>query len=70
MKLPGLITLTFSGSDLRHADGRQLQRVGLTPQVDVAPTVKGVRAGTDEVLARAQAWLLQQLDPAPPKRKQ
>ena len=70
MKLPGLITLTFSGSELRHADGRQLQRVGLTPQVDVAPTVKGVRAGTDEVLARAQAWLLQQLDPAPPKRKQ
>ena len=70
MKLPGLITLTFSGSELRHADGRQLQRVGLTPQVDVAPTVKGVRAGTDEVLSRAQTWLLQQLDPAPPKRKQ
>ena len=69
MKLPGFITLTFSGSELRHADGRQLQRVGLTPQVEVAPTVKGVRAGTDEILARAQAWLLQQLDPATPKRK-
>ena len=70
MKLPGLITLTFSGSEVRHADGRQLQRVGLTPHIEVAPTVKGVRAATDEVLARAQAWLLQQLDPAPPKRKQ
>jgi len=70
MKLPGFISLLFSGSELRHADGRQLQRVGLTPQVDVAPTVKGVRAGIDEVLARAQVWLLQQLDPAPPKRKQ
>ncbi|MEO7360271.1 MAG: S41 family peptidase [Gemmatimonadaceae bacterium] len=69
MTLPGHITLTFSGSELRHADGRQLQRVGITPQVEVAPTVKGVRAGTDEVLERAQQWLAQQLDPAPPKRK-
>jgi C-terminal processing protease CtpA/Prc len=69
MNLPGQINLTFSGSDLRHADGRQLQRVGLTPQVEVAPTVKGVRAGTDEVLERAQQWLAQQLDPAAPKRK-
>ncbi|MEO7363233.1 MAG: S41 family peptidase, partial [Gemmatimonadaceae bacterium] len=70
MKLPGFITLTFSASELRHADGRQVQRVGLTPQVDVVATVKGVRAGTDEVLARAQTWLLQQLDPAGPRRKQ
>lgn len=69
MNLPGQINLTFSGSELRHADGRQLQRVGLTPQVEVAPTIKGVRAGTDEVLERAQQWLAQQLDPAPPKRK-
>lgn len=69
MNLPGQINLTFSGSELRHADGRQLQRVGLTPQVEVAPTVKGVRAGNDEVLERAQQWLAQQLNPAPkPKR--
>lgn len=69
MNLPGQINLTFSGSELRHADGRQLQRVGLTPQVEVAPTVKGVRAGNDEVLERAQQWLSQQLNPTPkPKR--
>jgi C-terminal processing protease CtpA/Prc len=69
VKLPGQMTLVFSGSELRHTDGRQLQRVGLTPQVDVAPTVKGIRAGNDEVLTRAQEWLLQQLDPAPVRRR-
>lgn len=69
MTLPGQITMAFSGSDLRHADGRQLQRVGITPQVEASPTVKSVRAGSDEVLERAQQWLIQQLDPAPPKRK-
>ncbi|MEP6834200.1 MAG: S41 family peptidase [Gemmatimonas sp.] len=69
VKLPGIITLTFSENDLRHADGRQLQRVGLTPQVEATPTVKGVRSGTDDVLARAQEWLLQQLDSAAQKRK-
>ena len=61
--LPGQMILTFSGSELRHADGRQLQRVGLTPQVDVHPTVKGIRAGADEVLERAQQYLQQQVEP-------
>jgi hypothetical protein len=30
-----------------------LQRVGLTPDVAVRPTIKGLRAGRDEVLERA-----------------
>jgi hypothetical protein len=68
LALPGQLTVTFSGSDVRHADGRQLQRVGLTPQVDVHPTVRGVRAGADEVLDKAQQWLVQQLNPAPARR--
>jgi hypothetical protein len=32
-------------------DGSQLQRVGLIPDVRVAPTLRGVRAGDDELLA-------------------
>ncbi len=51
--LPGRISLTFSGHDVRHADGRQLQRVGLTPAVAVRPTIAGIRAGRDEVLESA-----------------
>ncbi len=55
--LPGGIYATFSGHDVRHADGRQLQRVGLVPDVPVAPTLAGVRAGRDEVLERALRYL-------------
>lgn len=48
--VPGDIRLTFSGHDVRHADGRQLQQVGLPITVNVRPTVAGLRAGRDEVL--------------------
>ncbi|HEY3593702.1 MAG TPA: PDZ domain-containing protein, partial [Polyangiaceae bacterium] len=53
LALPGSITMSFSGLDVRHADGRRLQRVGLQPQVAVTPTIAGVRAGRDEVLETA-----------------
>jgi C-terminal processing protease CtpA/Prc len=55
--LPGGLVAWFSGHDGRHADGRQLQRVGLQPDVFVRPTLAGVRAGRDEVLERAMAIL-------------
>jgi C-terminal processing protease CtpA/Prc len=55
--LPGGITATFTGHDVRHADGRQLQRVGLQPDVEVSPTRQGLREGRDEVLERAVEFL-------------
>jgi C-terminal processing protease CtpA/Prc len=51
--IPGSMTISFTGHDVRHADGRQLQRVGLQPQVTVTPTLAGLRAGRDEVLETA-----------------
>ena len=57
--LPGGISITFSGYDLRHADGRQLQRVGVQPHVKVEPTPQGIREGRDEVLERAFEYLKQ-----------
>lgn len=55
--IPGGILVRFSGHDVRHADGRQLQRVGLVPDVPVKPTIAGIRAGRDEVLERALKYL-------------
>jgi C-terminal processing protease CtpA/Prc len=55
--LPSGIAVTFSGHDVRHADGRQLQRVGLLPHIEVKPTIKGIREGKDEVLERALQYL-------------
>jgi C-terminal processing protease CtpA/Prc len=51
--LVGGMYATFTGHDVRHADGRQLQRKGLQPDVVVRPTLAGIRAGRDEVLERA-----------------
>ncbi|MCC6412549.1 MAG: hypothetical protein IT270_12870 [Saprospiraceae bacterium] len=56
-KIPGNISLSFSGHDVRHADGRQLQKVGLQPKVYVKPTIKGIQAGKDEVLDAAIKYL-------------
>jgi C-terminal processing protease CtpA/Prc len=55
--LPGGIYVNFSGHDVRHADGRQLQRVGIQPQITVEPTPGGIREGRDEVLEAAIKYL-------------
>jgi hypothetical protein len=55
--LPGGIRVRFTGHDVRHADGRQLQRIGLVPHVKAAPTIQGIREGRDEVLERAIRYL-------------
>ncbi|MEA2561522.1 MAG: hypothetical protein QOH06_3026 [Acidobacteriota bacterium] len=55
--VPGGIWIGFTGHDVRHADGRQLQRIGLTPDIEIAPTRAGLKAGRDEVLERAVQYL-------------
>jgi C-terminal processing protease CtpA/Prc len=55
--LPGGLLVRFSGHDVRHADGRQLQRVGIQPDIKVEPTIAGLQAGKDEVLDRAVAYV-------------
>src|SRR4029077_3169696 len=55
--MPGGITVPFSGMDVRHADGRQLQRVGIQPDIRVEPTIAGIVAGKDEVLEAAIKFL-------------
>jgi C-terminal processing protease CtpA/Prc len=55
--MPGGITLRFTGYDARHLDGRQLQRVGILPDIRVEPTIEGIVAGKDEVLEAAIKFL-------------
>jgi C-terminal processing protease CtpA/Prc len=59
--LPGQLVVTFTGQEVRYADGRQLQRAGIQPHIHVTPTVKGIREGRDEVLEAALAFLQQKL---------
>ncbi len=62
--LPGGIVINFSGHDVRHADGSQLQRRGIQPDVRAEPTIAGIRAGKDEVLEKAITYLQQSLGKA------
>ena len=57
LRLPGGVSVRFTGADIGFADGRQLQRVGIVPDVRAAPTIAGLRAGKDEVLDAAIAHL-------------
>ncbi len=67
--LPGDFRVGFPVSEVRHPDGRFIQRLGLEPTVSVQPTVAGVRAGRDEPLEAAQRWITQQLTPPAPLRR-
>ena len=55
--VPGGIVARFSGAAVSHPDGRQLQRVGLLPDIEVKPTIDGLRSGRDEVLEAALAFI-------------
>jgi hypothetical protein len=45
---------SISGFSARiSTDGKQLQRVGLVPDIEVKPTIEGIRQSRDEVLERA-----------------
>ena len=68
LALPGGVTMGIPTFELRRADVSQVQRVGLTPAVDVRVSFRGLRAGDDEVVTRAQQWLQQQLESARRRR--
>lgn len=57
MVLPGNLAVSFSGHNVRHADGRQLQRVGIQPTIKIAPTIRGLVDGRDEILDAAIKFL-------------
>jgi hypothetical protein len=45
---PGGVRINFSGHEVRWSDGRQLQRVGLMPDIEVGPTIEGICGWRDE----------------------
>jgi len=55
--LPGNIATGFSGTGNYWPDRRNIQRIGVTPGIKVAPTVAGYKAGKDEVLEKAIEYL-------------
>ena len=55
---PGGFTVVFTGMRVTGHDGRaQHHLVGIAPNIEIVPTLAGVRAGRDELLERAIAQL-------------
>ncbi|MEM6964988.1 MAG: S41 family peptidase [Bacteroidota bacterium] len=57
ISLPGNMTTMISGIGVYYPDGKETQRVGIVPDVEVKPTVKGMTNGRDEVLEKALKWI-------------
>ena len=51
--LPGGLETRISGIGVYYPDGRETQRVGIVPDIEVKPTINGIREGRDELLEKA-----------------
>ncbi len=51
--LPGKIRAWFTGLGTFYPDYRPTQRIGIIPDINVIPTIQGIRDGKDEVLEAA-----------------
>lgn len=67
--LPGGLNTMFSGLGVFYPDQRPTQRVGILPDLEVKPTIEGIRAGRDEVLEAAIRRILGPDTPAEEIRK-
>lgn len=55
--LPGGLNSAISGIGIYYPDGGETQRIGIIPDVEVKPTIQGIRAGRDEVLEKALEYI-------------
>jgi hypothetical protein len=51
--LPGYLGTYISGLGIFYPDGKPTQRVGILPDIEVKPTIKGIREGRDELMEKA-----------------
>lgn len=56
--LPGGINTMISGLGVYYPDGKETQRIGIVPDVEIKPTIEGIKQGKDEVLEKALEWIL------------
>jgi C-terminal processing protease CtpA/Prc len=47
----------YSGVGVYYPDKRETQRIGIVPNIEVKPTIKGIQEGKDEVLDRALIFI-------------
>jgi len=53
IELPGEMTAVFTGLGTYYLDKTSTERIGIVPDIEVKPTIEGLRNGLDEVLVVA-----------------
>ena len=61
VSIPSGARFGFTGVVWYNLDGSHFQNIGILPDVHVAPTIRGVRAGRDEILEAGIRVLKQML---------
>lgn len=51
--LPGGLITYISGNGVYYPDGKETQRTGIIPDIEVKPSIKGIREGRDGLLEKA-----------------
>ncbi len=51
--LPGGIKTVFTGLGVYTPEGEETQRIGIIPDIEIKPTIKGISQGRDELLEKA-----------------
>ena len=55
--LPGGYGTGISGFGVYYPDGKETQRIGIVPDIEAKPTIKGIKEGRDEVLEKAIEYI-------------
>ncbi len=56
--LPGGYGTGITGVGTYYPDGKETQRIGIIPDIEVKPTINGIKEGRDELLEKAVAYIL------------
>lgn len=51
--LPGGLRTMISGIGVNYPNGEETQRIGIVPDIEVKPTIDGIKKGKDELLEKA-----------------
>jgi C-terminal processing protease CtpA/Prc len=51
--LVGGVNTAISGVGVYYPNGKETQRIGIVPDIEIKPTIKGVIEGRDELLEKA-----------------
>ena len=58
--LPGGLRTMISGIGVNYPNGEETQRIGIVPDIEVQPTIDGIRKGKDELLEKAIEVILKE----------